>query len=133
LAPSFLGWLPDATPAAALLSRHVACCPAEPRARWEVFASPWLHAASESTGPSVASPASGPQVAAAGTGFVPHLTSRERQVLTELSRGATYADVAATLVVSENTVKTHVSAVYAKLGATRRSDALKKARALRLV
>jgi LuxR family transcriptional regulator, maltose regulon positive regulatory protein len=59
----------------------------------------------------------------------PSLSPRERQVLGELARGATYADIGATLVVSANTVKTHVSSLYTKLGASRRSDALAIARA----
>lgn len=64
---------------------------------------------------------------------VPVLTPRERAVLDELARGATYADIAHLLVVSENTVKTHVSSLYSKLSATRRSEALAAARQLRLL
>ena len=45
----------------------------------------------------------------------PTLSPREREVLNELARGATYADIAANLFVSENTVKTHVSSLYGKL------------------
>lgn len=63
----------------------------------------------------------------------PVLTPRERAVLDELARGATYADIAARLVVSENTVKTHISSLYAKLSANRRSDALASARHLDLL
>ncbi len=61
------------------------------------------------------------------------LSPRERDVLRELSRGATYADIAAGLFVSENTVKTHVSSLYNKLGAARRSEALSIARRLELL
>ena len=64
---------------------------------------------------------------------VPALSPREREVLGELARGATYADIAARLFVSENTVKTHVSSLYAKLGASRRGDALAIGRDLHLV
>ena len=63
----------------------------------------------------------------------PPLSPREQDVLYELARGATYADIAATLSVSENTVKTHVASLYRKLDATRRSSALAAARALRLI
>jgi DNA-binding CsgD family transcriptional regulator len=56
------------------------------------------------------------------------LSPREREVLGELARGSTYADIAANLFVSENTVKTHVSGLYAKLGVSRRRDALAVAR-----
>jgi LuxR family transcriptional regulator, maltose regulon positive regulatory protein len=58
----------------------------------------------------------------------PSLSPREREVLGELARGATYADIGATLFVSANTVKTHVSSLYTKLGVSRRSDALAVAR-----
>ena len=59
----------------------------------------------------------------------PSLSPREREVLGELARGATYADIGVTLFVSANTVKTHVSSLYTKLGVSRRSDALALARA----
>jgi DNA-binding CsgD family transcriptional regulator len=63
----------------------------------------------------------------------PSLSPREREVLGELARGATYADIGATLFVSANTVKTHVSSLYTKLGASRRSDALSIARSHHLL
>jgi DNA-binding CsgD family transcriptional regulator len=59
----------------------------------------------------------------------PSLSPREREVLGELARGATYADIGSRLFLSPNTVKTHVSSLYAKLGVSRRSDALAVARA----
>jgi ATP/maltotriose-dependent transcriptional regulator MalT len=62
----------------------------------------------------------------------PGLSPRERDVLHELARGATYADMAANLYLSENTIKTHVSALYAKLAVSRRSEALAVARKLDL-
>jgi LuxR family transcriptional regulator, maltose regulon positive regulatory protein len=64
---------------------------------------------------------------------VPPLTRRETDVLFELAHGSSYADIAATLVITENTVKTHVSSLYAKLGVTRRSHALHTARAAGLI
>ncbi|MCL3861902.1 LuxR family transcriptional regulator [Actinotalea sp. K2] len=69
----------------------------------------------------------------AHTPACPALTAREHEVLTQLARGATYADIAATLFVSSNTVKTHVTSLYGKLGAARRSQALATARTLHLV
>jgi len=54
-------------------------------------------------------------------------------VLFALAHGSSYADIAESLVITENTVKTHVSSLYAKLGVTRRSHALRAARAARLI
>ncbi len=64
---------------------------------------------------------------------LPGLSSREREVIGELARGATYADIGATLFLSENTVKTHVSSLYTKLGVSRRSEALAVARAHNII
>jgi LuxR family transcriptional regulator, maltose regulon positive regulatory protein len=63
----------------------------------------------------------------------PALSPREREVLNELARGSTYADIAAQLFVSENTIKTHVSSLYGKLSVGRRSEALAVARNLHLI
>jgi DNA-binding NarL/FixJ family response regulator len=63
----------------------------------------------------------------------PTLSPREREVLNELARGSTYADIAAKLFVSENTIKTHVSSLYGKLSVGRRSEALAVARNLHLL
>jgi LuxR family transcriptional regulator, maltose regulon positive regulatory protein len=56
------------------------------------------------------------------------LTVRERDVLAELSLGGSYADVAEAMFLSENTVKTHLTSAYRKLGVDRRGDALRIAR-----
>ena len=65
--------------------------------------------------------------------MTPVLSPREHEVLNELARGATYGDIATTLFVSENTVKTHMSSLYAKLSARRRSEALAVARKMHLL
>lgn len=52
------------------------------------------------------------------------LTARERQVLELLADGRTTRQIAAALFVGEETVKTHLGHVYAKLGVTDRVQAV---------
>jgi len=52
------------------------------------------------------------------------LTARERQVLTMLAGGLSNRRIAERLAISENTVKAHVAAVLAKLGAATRTEAV---------
>src|SRR5271166_4257135 len=58
------------------------------------------------------------------------LTRREREVLALMATGATNAGIAARLVVSEHTVKSHVEHILGKLRAANRAEAV--ARAARL-
>ncbi len=51
------------------------------------------------------------------------LTAREREVLALIAEGATNKEIAAKLVVSENTARNHVSHILGKLGFSRRSEA----------
>lgn len=52
------------------------------------------------------------------------LTARENDVLAELSRGATNAQIADTLFIAENTVKNHVRSILLKLSARSRTEAV---------
>ena len=54
------------------------------------------------------------------------LTARESEVLELLSRGLPNKLIARRLQISEHTVKFHVSSIYAKLGASSRTDAVSR-------
>lgn len=58
------------------------------------------------------------------------ISGRELEVLEALARGQANKEIARTLGVSPNTVKTHVARLYEKLGAARRTDAVARARDL---
>ena len=61
------------------------------------------------------------------------LTPRELEILTCIAEGLSNQEIAARLFVTENTVKTHASRVFDKLDARRRTQAVQRARALRLI
>ena len=82
------------------------------------------------TGPSTPDHRSG---TAAVQGIVDPLTSRELEVLTMLAGGRSNQAIARELVVTLDTVKKHVSHVLGKLGAANRTEAVARARELRLI
>jgi DNA-binding NarL/FixJ family response regulator len=57
--------------------------------------------------------------------LVEPLTERELEVLQGLARGLANKQLAMLLGISEHTVKFHVSAIYSKLGATNRTEAVR--------
>lgn len=61
------------------------------------------------------------------------ITPRELEILQLIARGMSTREIAATLFVSENTVKTHASRLLEKLGANRRIKAVETGRALGLI
>jgi DNA-binding NarL/FixJ family response regulator len=58
----------------------------------------------------------------------PELTSREREILDLIARGHTNAKIAARLFVSPNTVRNHISHIFAKLQVADRAHAIVRAR-----
>lgn len=72
-----------------------------------------LMSAVATAGPPTTQPASGPD----------ELTEREREVLGLIAEGLNNREIAASLIISEKTVKTHVSSILSKLGLEDRTQA----------
>ena len=85
-------------------------------------------------------PASGPGAEPASP-FAPNaaqqqrhgITARELEILTLIAHGLSNREIAAQLFVSENTVKTHCSRAFDKLGAARRTQAVQRGKELGLL
>jgi LuxR family transcriptional regulator, maltose regulon positive regulatory protein len=73
-----------------------------------------------------------PGSAPSGRALAEPLTAAEQRVLTLLPT-STYLQIADTLYISRNTVKTHLRSIYQKLGVASRSEALERAVDLRLI
>jgi DNA-binding NarL/FixJ family response regulator len=63
----------------------------------------------------------------------PLLSEREREVLDLIADGRTNREIAATLYLSPHTVKEHTSALYRKLGARNRTEAVQRAQRIGLM
>ena len=61
------------------------------------------------------------------------ITPRELEILALIAEGLSNKEIAARVFVSENTVKTHTSRVFDKLGARRRTQAVQVAKEFRLI
>jgi LuxR family maltose regulon positive regulatory protein len=70
--------------------------------------------------------------AEAGRRYEP-LTDKEREVLGHLSDLLTTEEIAATMFISVNTVRTHVRNILRNLAASRRNEAVRRARDLKLI
>ncbi|NMO02287.1 LuxR family transcriptional regulator [Gordonia sp. TBRC 11910] len=83
-----------------------------------------LTALDDVAGPRATSPIVAPVSAARPDISADVLTSREREVLGHIAIGATNAQIARSLVISEETVKSHVKQITRKLGTSTRSAAV---------
>ncbi|MFJ3408347.1 LuxR C-terminal-related transcriptional regulator [Promicromonospora sp. NPDC090134] len=129
-ASPFLGWVRQGTPIETLLRRFVG----RPAAGWLHELVTMATGRSDITAVYASVTATPHELDEVSQALAPPaLSPREREVLNELARGATYADIATALFVSENTIKTHVSSLYVKLAASCRSEALKVARSFHLI
>jgi LuxR family maltose regulon positive regulatory protein len=91
-----------------------------------VFAGRLLERIPFESGPAGGSQSPGPP------GGESDLTKRELDVLRGLMEGLSYPEIAARLVISSGTVKTHVSHIYGKLGVKGRMEAIRRARELKI-
>lgn len=78
-------------------------------------------------------PESGPFVLDAGKVKELGITPREHEILGLIAEGLSNREIGARLFVSENTVKTHSSRLFDKLGVNRRVQAVLKGRELGLI
>ncbi len=84
--------------------------------------------------PALIQPLLGPALAAEEQAELEEeLTEREGEVLQLLAHGFQNKQIALELRISEHTVKFHVSAIYAKLGVTNRTEALRRGARLGLI
>ncbi|MCH9660988.1 MAG: LuxR C-terminal-related transcriptional regulator [Bacteroidetes bacterium] len=58
------------------------------------------------------------------------ISKREHEILVKISEGLSNREIADALFISESTIKTHISNLFIKLNAKRRTQAIQKAKAL---
>lgn len=68
-----------------------------------------------------------------GEDLAEELTGRESEVLQLLAQGMANKQIALRLTISEHTIKFHVSSIYAKLGVTNRTEAVRRGARLGLI
>lgn len=61
------------------------------------------------------------------------LSNREYEVLQEISKGLSNKEIAEKLYLSESTVKTHISNLFVKLNAKRRTQAIQIAKEIQII
>lgn len=61
------------------------------------------------------------------------LSERELDVLRLVAEGKTNADIASDLVIAHSTVKTHINRIYRKLSVSTRTQAVARARQLKIL
>ena len=116
-----------------------------------VFTAVGIHLGRRWSRPRAPAPAPAPEPATGGTAapppaspegpFAPDaarvaelgITPRELEILALIALGLSNREIGARAFISENTVKTHSSRLFDKLGVRRRTQAVQRARELRLV
>jgi LuxR family transcriptional regulator, maltose regulon positive regulatory protein len=83
----------------------------------------WLNPSS-----GVRSATAGDQPTATATAVVQELSDREMEVLRYLAEMLSTAEIAATMFISVNTVRTHIRSILRKLAVSRRNQAVRRAR-----
>lgn len=61
------------------------------------------------------------------------LSNREYEVLQEIALGLSNKEIGDKMFLSENTIKTHVSNLFVKLNAKRRTQAIQKAKEMQII
>ena len=61
------------------------------------------------------------------------ISNREYEILIKISEGLSNKEIAEKLFVSESTIKTHISNLYVKLDAKRRTQAIQRAKEMNLI